>query len=69
MSEPIMTWEEVYQYCERHRDEDRFCRVSCSCSGPTFSNLQCDHDDRQEGTVILRGGVHGSCKFVVADDD
>ena len=65
-----MTWQEVDAYCASKSEPDGFCRVCCSCSGPTFSNLECDYDTPKVGfDHILRGGNYGSCYFEVIDDD
>lgn len=61
-----MTWDEVYAYCDSQQEEDGFCRVCCSCSGPSYSNLACDYP-HEEGIVILRGGNHGGCRFEVKE--
>lgn len=64
-----MTWDEVYAYCDSNCELDGFCRVCCSCSGPTYSNLACDYKSPSEdGVVILRGGNYGSCYFEVRED-
>lgn len=68
----FMTWDEVFEFCESHRDRDRFCEISCACSGPCYSNLFCDSEERRELAFnrdehILRGGSYGSCKFYVKD--
>ena len=63
-----MTWQDVHQYCDSNRESDGFCRVCCSCSGPTYSNLACDYKSKHEdGVVILRGGAYGSCYFEVKE--
>lgn len=64
-----MTWTDVDEYCDSNRESDGFCRVCCSCSGPTYSNLACDHESpRKDGIVILRGGNRGGCYFEVRED-
>ncbi len=68
MEDELMTWQEVWDYCDRHRESDGFCSISCGCSGPTYSNLACDYEDERPGIAILRGGNYGSCYFEVKDD-
>lgn len=64
-----MTWDEVYAFCDSNRESDGFCRVCCACSGPTYSNMACDHESpKPDGIVILRGGNHGGCYFEVRED-
>lgn len=64
-----MTWDDVYAYCDSNREKDGFCRCCSSCSGPTYSNLACDYESpRKAGVVILRGGIHGSCRFEVKEE-
>ena len=58
-----MTYDEMMAYCRRHRDSDGFCRCNSSCSGPTYSNLACDHP-YPEGMDVFRGAGCG-CRFVV----
>jgi hypothetical protein len=66
MTEKAMTWKQVDAFCEDHRESDGFCRVCTACSGPTPSNLATDRP-YPEGCVVLRGGNHGGCTFVVRD--
>ena len=64
----VMTWDEVHQYCKSNRESDGFCRCSCCCSGPTYSNLACDYEEElPEGVRVLRGGNYGSCWFYVKE--
>lgn len=67
MSETTMTWQQVDEYCRRHKESDGFCRVCSSCSGPTYSNLAPDHP-YPKGCVVLRGGNYGGCRFVVRNE-
>lgn len=63
-----MKLSEMYEYCDSMREEDGFCRVCCSCSGPSFSNLECDYeDDMVKGVTIYRGGNHGGCRFEIEE--
>ncbi len=62
-----ITYEEMYEVCNRNREEDGFCRVCCACSGPCQSNLARDYNEQlPENVTIYRGGGN-SCKFYVQD--
>lgn len=50
--------------CRDSREADGFCSVCSSCSGPSFSNLACDHPF-PDGSIVFRGGNRGGCRFVV----
>lgn len=62
-----MKYSEMIDYCESNRDKERFCRVSCACSGPCVSNLAKDRPF-PEGVTIYRGGDYGSCRFEVEEE-
>lgn len=63
-----MTWQEVDEYCNSNRESDGFCWICSSCSGPTYSNLACDHESQlDDGIVVLRGGNRGGCYFEVKE--
>ncbi len=65
-----MSYTEMCAYCASMRDTDRFCRVSSACSGPGYSNLACDYGEGAvPGCTHFRGGNHGSCHFLVRDDE
>lgn len=63
-----MTYDQMMQYCERHRESDRFCSLSSACSGPCRSNLASDDANEINGIKIYRGGNYGSCRFEVTED-
>ena len=65
-----MTYEQMLDYCESNRDEQRFCTICDSCSGACRTNLQYDIDRMEEdpSIVIFRGGRYGSCCFEVREE-
>ena len=52
----VLTYDELCRHCDACRDEDGFCRCSCSCSGPYF------WETRPDGIAVYKGACN---KFYV----